>query len=114
MARSSRRAQLLIGVSLVAVLGLAGWAWGAGGPAVLLVFGPAVAGALLALAAERASRTMMAPAVTAGVGAASLVWGLVTLAGGGLHLLVPAGLLVVAALVSWVDRRPRARARART
>ncbi|MCZ2816901.1 hypothetical protein [Modestobacter sp. VKM Ac-2984] len=106
-------ARALIVVSLLGVLGLAVWlgprVWEISGSAVFfLVFGPPAACAALALRVERVRGTVLAPAVVAALGLVSAAWGLVTLLSGGLYLLVPALLLVSAAVVSWVDRRPDA------
>lgn len=109
MASSSRGAQGLIAVALIGVLGLAAWygrfAWADSGPFALVLFGIPLFSAALALWAERALATMLAPAVIAGVAVVSLAWSLVTGLGIGLGFLLPSLLLLVAAMVSAVDRR---------
>ncbi|MCZ2811504.1 hypothetical protein O2W15_08645 [Modestobacter sp. VKM Ac-2979] len=109
-AAPSPGARALVVVSLVGVLGLAVWlaprVWETSGSLGFLLFGPPVVCSALALWVERARGTVLAPAVVAALGVVSVAWALLTLLGGGLYLLVPALLLLVAAMVSWVDRRP--------
>ena len=57
-----------------------------------------------ALAVERATGTMVAPAFVAVLGAVCVGWSLITGLGIGLVFPVPSVLLLVAAAVSWGDR----------
>ena len=111
MAPSSRRAQGLIVVSLVGVVGLAvlygRWAWADSGSFALVLFGVPLVCTASALWAERVSRTMLAPAVVAVLAAVSLAWSLLTAGGVGLGFLVPSVLLLLAAMVSWLHRSGR-------
>lgn len=110
MAPSSPGACVLTAVSLVSVLGYSAWqgpaVWADSGSVALILFGVPTVFAAVALWVECASRTMLAPAVVSVLAVASLVWSLVTALGVGFGLLVPSLLLVVAAMISWVDRRP--------
>ncbi len=111
MASCSRRAQGLIVVALLCVLGLAAWygrtGWADSGSFVLVLFGIPVVCATVALWAERRSRTKLAPAVVAALGVVSLTWALLTALGIGLVLVPPSVLLLLAALVSWLHRAGR-------
>ncbi|MCZ2812022.1 hypothetical protein O2W15_11315 [Modestobacter sp. VKM Ac-2979] len=110
MAPYSRGSRVLIAVSLVGVLGLAAWqgrmVWEDSGSFVFLLFGIPAVCAALALWVECANRTMLAPAIVAVLAVVSLVWSLITGLGVGWGLLVPSLLLLVAAMISGVDRRP--------
>ncbi|MCZ2818137.1 hypothetical protein [Modestobacter sp. VKM Ac-2984] len=118
MAPSSPGACVLTAVSLVGVLGYSAWQgpilWEDSGSIVFLLFGVPAVFAAVALGVECASRTMLAPAVVAVLAVASLVWSLVTALGVGFGLLVPSLLLLVAAMISWVDRRPERATRSRS
>ncbi|MGY2085942.1 hypothetical protein [Blastococcus sp. SYSU DS0539] len=114
MATSSPGARGLIAVSLVGLAAFAAWsgraAWADSGGFALVLFGVPLTCGLLALWAERASGTMLAPAVVALLGAVSVGWSLLTGLGLGLGFLLPSLLLLAAATISWVDRgrdRPR-------
>ncbi|WP_346623455.1 hypothetical protein [Blastococcus montanus] len=77
-----------------------------------MLFGVPLACAALALWAENASVTAPAPAVVAVLGAVSVGWSLLTGPGLGLWFLLPSLLLLVAAMISWIDRgRDRVRPR---
>ena len=109
MTTFSRGAFALIVVSLVVVSGITVWygsyVWEDSGSFAFLLFGVPLACRALALAAERAGRTRLASGVVAVLGSASLAWSLVTGLGIGGAFLLPSCLLLVAAMVSWVDRR---------
>jgi hypothetical protein len=111
MASSSRAAQGLIVVALLAVLGVTAW-YGrtaiedSGSFAVILFAIPLVCAAG-ALWAERASRTMLAPAVVAVLAVISIGWSLLTGLGIGGAFLVPSLLLLAAAMFSWLHRQER-------
>ena len=114
MATRSPGARGLVVVSLVLLVGVAAWygraAWADSGAFALVLFGVPLACGVLALWAERASGTMLAPAVVALLGAVSVGWSLLTGLGLGLGFLLPSLLLLAAAMISWVDRgrdRPR-------
>ncbi|MCZ2816892.1 hypothetical protein [Modestobacter sp. VKM Ac-2984] len=118
MGAPSRGAQVLIVVSLLGMFGLAAWqgrlVWEISGPSVfVLVFCPPAACAALALRVESVRGTVLAPAAVAGLGVVSVAWALFTGLAGGLHLLAPALLLLVAAVVSWIARQPRPVTRSR-
>ena len=106
MASSSRRAQGLIIVGLVCVLGLAAWygrtVWEDSGSFVFALFGVPVACTTLALWVERRSRTVLAPAVVSALALILLSWSLLTALGIGILFVVPAFLLLLAALASWL------------
>ena len=95
-------------VSLVWVIGFAAWygqrVWEDSGSFALVLFGVPLLCAALALWAERAG-TRAAPGVVAVLGVVSLAWSLLTGLGIGLGFLLPSLLLLVAAMISWVDRR---------
>ncbi len=111
MASSSRTTQGAIVVSLVGVIGLAAlygrWAWADSGSFVLVLFGVPLVCTASALWVERASTTMLAPAVVAALAAGSLAWSLLTAGGVGLGFVVPSLLLLLAAMVSWLHRSTR-------
>ena len=111
MASSSRTAQGAIVVSLVGVIGLAAlygrWVWADSGSFALVLFGAPLACTTLALWVERASRTVLAPAVVAVLAAVPLAWSLVTAGGVGLGFLGPSLLLLLAATVSCLHRSRR-------
>lgn len=111
MAFFSRRAQGLIVVALVFVLGLAVWygrtVWEDSGSFAFALFGIPAACTILALWAERSSRTMLAPAVILALALIQLAWSLLTALGLGILFVAPAVLLLLAALVSWIDRSRR-------
>ena len=108
MTTPSRGASALLVVSLALVAGLAAWygraVWEDSGSFAVALFGVPLLCTAGAFWAERAGRGVAAPVVVGALAAVSLVWSLVTALGFGL-LLVPALVLVVAALVSWADRR---------
>jgi len=118
MAPVSPGARGLIAVSLAGVVGVAAWygraAWHDSGAFALLLFGIPLACAAAAMWTERTGTTRVAPALVGLLGAVSTVWSLLTAGGAGLGLLVPSLLLVVAALVSAVDRGRGRAPRART
>ncbi|MGY1917272.1 hypothetical protein [Blastococcus sp. SYSU DS0973] len=109
MATQSPAARGLIGLALAGVAGLAAWsgraAWEDSGAFALVLFGVPLACAALALLAESAGAPVLAPAVVAVLGAASVGWSLLTGLGLGPGLLLPSLLLLVAAMISRVDRR---------
>ena len=108
MAPPSRRAQGLIVVALLSVVGLAAWygrtVWADSGSFVLVLFGIPSACTVTALWAERRSRTMLAPGALAALAVVSLAWSLLTALGIGAVLVVPSVLLLCAAVVSWSHR----------
>ncbi len=101
----------MIVVSLLGVIGLAAlygrWVWTDSGSFVFVLFCVPVVCAAFALWAERASGTMLAPAVVAALGAVSLAWSLLTAGGIGFGFLLPSLLLLLAAGVSWIHRLGR-------
>ena len=101
----------MIAVSLVSVIGVAAWygrsVWEDSGSFLFLLFGVPLACAALALVVEGAGRTRLASSVIAVLGLVSLAWSLLTGLGIGGALLLPSSLLLVAALISWVDRQGR-------
>ena len=109
MAARSRGAQALIAVALVGVLGATVWfgrfAWEDSGAFALALFGLPLLCAAGALWAERAVASRSASASVAALGLVSLVWSLLTGLGIGGVFLLPSLLLLVAAVVSWVDRQ---------
>ena len=111
MASFSRGAQGAIVASLVGVIGLAALygrlVWADSGSFVFVLFGVPVVCTAVALWAERASRTMLAPAVVAALGAVSLAWSLLTAGGIGFGFVLPSLLLLLAATASWVHRLGR-------
>ncbi|NEK87893.1 hypothetical protein GCU60_19310 [Blastococcus saxobsidens] len=104
----SRGAQVLIVVSILSVAALAAWYWSEvwedSGSFAFALFGIPAACAVIALAAERATRTMAAPVLIAVLAAVAVGWSLITGLGIGLVFLVPSVLLLLAAAVSWGDR----------
>jgi hypothetical protein len=108
---SSRRAQVLIVLALAGVVVLAAWYGGEvrqdSGSFAVVLFGVPLACAALALWAEGASRTQLAPALVAVLGVASLAWSLLTAGGIGFGFVPSSLLLLVAATVSWFDRQER-------
>ena len=110
---SSKGAQGLIVVALLGVVALAAWygqeVWEDSGAFAFILFGMPLACTAVALAAERASRKMIAPAVVAGLALISLAWSLVTAGGIGIGFAPSSLLMLVAALVSWADRRNSSR-----
>lgn len=114
----SRRAQVLIVVALVGVVALAAWyggeVWEDSGSFAFLLFGIPGGCTALALVVERATGTMVAPAVIAVLGLVSVGWSLITAGGIGLVFLVPSLLLLLAAGLSWSDRGRNASRPART
>ncbi|TFV60178.1 hypothetical protein E4P41_10765 [Geodermatophilus sp. DF01-2] len=111
MASSSRRAQGLIVVALLCVLGFAAWygrwVWADSGSFFFVLFGIPMVCTAAALWAERTSRTMLAPAVVAALAVVSFSWSLLTALGIGLVFVVPSFLLLLAAMVSWLHRTGR-------
>ena len=111
MASCSRRAQGLIVVALLCVLGLAAWygptGWADSGSFILVLFGIPVVCTAVALWAERTSRTLLAPAVIAALALVSVSWSLLTAGGIGLVFVLPSFLLLLAAMVSWLHRMGR-------
>ncbi|MGY2002454.1 hypothetical protein [Blastococcus sp. SYSU DS1024] len=111
MTTFSRRALGLIVVSLISVVGLTAWygrfVWEDSGSFAFLMFGVPLACTALALVAERAGRTRLASGVVAALGLVSVAWSLITGLGIGGAFLLPSCLLLVAALISWVDRQRR-------
>jgi hypothetical protein len=110
---TSRGAQGLIVVALAGVVAFAAWygqaAWEDSGSFAFVLFGVPLVCAVVALATERATGTRIAPVVVAGVGLVSLAWSLVTAGGIGIGFAPSSLLLLVAALVSWTDRRDSSR-----
>lgn len=106
---ASRGALGLIVVSLVGVVVLAAWygraAWQDSGSFAFVLFGIPLVCAVGALLAETASSTRLAPVVVAVLGVVALVWSLLTVGGIGLGFAPSSLLLLVAAMVSWTDRR---------
>lgn len=111
MASCSRRAQGLIVVALLCVLGLAAWygptGWADSGSVILVLFGIPVVCTAVALWAERTSRTLLAPAVIAALALVSVSWSLLTAGGIGLVFMLPSLLLLLAAMVSWLHKMGR-------
>jgi hypothetical protein len=111
MAPSCRKAQGLIVVSLVAVIGVTAWygrfALEDSGAFAVVLFGIPLACAAFALWAEHVIKTMLAPAVVAALGVVSLAWSLLTALGIGGAFLLPSLLLLLAATVSWIHRLGR-------
>jgi hypothetical protein len=109
MAARSRGAQALIAVALVGVLGATVWfgrlAWEDSGSFALALFGLPLSCAAGALWAERAIPSRSASVLVAALGLVSLVWSVLTGLGIGGVFLLPSLLLLVAAMVSWVDRQ---------
>ena len=105
MSPARRAAQALIAVSLLGLLGVTAWywrlAWEDSGRFAFVLFGVPLLCAVLALVAERSSRSASAPVVTGVSGAVSLGWSLVTGLGIGLAFALPSLLLLAAAAVSW-------------
>ena len=99
---------MLIVVSIVAVVALAAWyggeVWEDSGSFALVLFGVPAGCAVVSLGAERSTGTMVAPAVVAVLGLASVGWSLLTGLGIGGLFLVPSFLLLLAAGRSWGDR----------
>jgi hypothetical protein len=99
----------LIGAALVSALASAVgfWrlVWGDSGSFAVVLFGVPVACAAVALWAERATASRLAPAVVTVTAAVSLVWTLLTAGGIGAVFLLPSALLLGAATVSWLDRQ---------
>src|SRR3712207_6281528 len=97
----SRAAHALIVVSLLGLLGVTAWfwrlAWEDSGRFALVLFGVPLLCAVVALVAERSSRTALAPAVVGLLGAVSLAWSLLTGLGIGLAFALPSVLLLFAA-----------------
>jgi hypothetical protein len=114
MATPSRGATGLILVALAMVVGFTAWVgpagWEAGGWWSAVLFGVPLTCAAGALAAERGIRGRLAPVVVGVLAAVSLGWALLTALGIGFGFLLPALLLVVATLVSAVDRATGVRA----
>lgn len=110
---ASRGSQALILLALLPVVVGSAWygheVWRDSGSFVLLLFGAPALCAVGALWAERAGRSLLAPAVVAVLGLLSLGWSLLTALGLGLLLLPSSLLLIGAAAVSWTDRRGAAR-----
>ncbi|MCZ2828056.1 hypothetical protein O2W14_04310 [Modestobacter sp. VKM Ac-2986] len=108
MATPSRGATGLIVVALVMLVGFTAWVgpagWQAGGWWSAVLFGVPLTCAAGALVAERGIRGRLAPVVVGALAVVSLGWSLLTGLGIGLGFLLPALLLVVATLVSGVDR----------
>jgi len=108
LASSSRGAQGLSVVALLCVLGLAAWygrtVWADSGAFVLVLFGTPAVCTGLAPWAERASRTVLAPAAVTALAGASLSWALLTALGIGPVLVAPSLLLLLDAVVSWLHR----------
>ena len=111
MAPASRRAQGLVLLALLCVLGVAAWygrmVWADSGSFTVALFGTPAACAAVALAVERTSRTALAPVVVAVLAVVSLAWALLTALGPGVFLVVPSILLLLAAMASWLDRAER-------
>ena len=108
MTTPTRGASGLIVVALAMVVGLVAWSgragWEASGWWSAVLFGVPITCTAGALVAERVGRGWLS-AVALGVFAAtSLGWSLIAVLGIGLSFLLPSLLLVVATLVSWVDR----------
>jgi hypothetical protein len=114
MATPSRGATGLIVVALLMVVGVTVWSgragWEASGWWSAVLFGVPLACAAGALLAERVVHGRLAPVVVGVLASASLGWSLLTGLGIGLGFLLPALLLVVATLVSAVDRATGTRA----
>lgn len=112
MIPTSRRALWLVLASLGTTLALAAWSgplvWADSGSFAVVLFGLPAGGAVLGLVCERALPGMLAPAALGVLALASLGWALVTALGVGLVLLLPALLLLSAAVVSWQHRSTRA------
>jgi hypothetical protein len=100
---------VLILVALLGVVVLAAifWqeVWADSGSFAVILFGIPLVCAAGAWVAERAGRGSLAPAVVAVLGVVSLAWSLLTAGGLGYALVPSSLLLLVAAAVSWVDRR---------
>jgi hypothetical protein len=114
MTAFSRGSVGLIVASLVSVVGVTAWygqrAWEDSGAFAFLLFGVPLVCAALALAAERVPGSTIAPLIVTVLGLVSVGWSVVTGLGIGLAFLLPSLLLLVAAMVSWVDRRGSAAA----
>lgn len=104
-----RGAQGLIAIALAGVLGVTAWygrlAWEDSGAFAFALFGVPLLCTAAALWAERSGTTVLAPVVVAVLGLISVAWSLLTGLGIGLGFLLPSLLLLVAATVSWVERR---------
>ncbi|OMQ14373.1 hypothetical protein A7K94_0217105 [Modestobacter sp. VKM Ac-2676] len=118
MAVPSPGARWLLVLALVLLLGGTGWyaraAWADSGWFALALFGLPLLCTAGALWAQRAGGATTAPLLIALLGVVALGWSLITGLGIGLLFLVPALLLLVAAMVSWVDRRGDSPGRLRT
>ena len=108
MTTPSRAPSVLLALSLALVAGLAAWygraIWDDSGAFALALFGVPALCVSGALGAERAVRGPAAAVAVGVLAAVSLGWSLVV-ALGFAQLLVPALLLVAAAVVSWAGRR---------
>lgn len=108
----SRGSRTLIVVALVTLVVVTAWygqrAWEDIGSFAVVLFGVPLLCAAAALWAELAGGSRVAPVLVAATGLVSVAWSVLTGLGIGLALLLPSLLLLVAAMISWVDRRDAA------
>ena len=90
---------------VVNVLAFGREVWQDSGAFVLVLYGVPLVLAAVALWAERATRSILAPAVVGASGVVSTAWALVNAGGVGFGLAPSALLLLFAAVFSWTDRR---------